>query len=174
MKKNWYIVYTKPHCEIKVVTLLSKKKIENYCPLNKIIGSHINNKKTIYEPLFPCFVFVHAYDSEMSLILQVSSILTFVYWLGKPVVIKDEEIENIQFFTKENYNIKLKKVIVNASLNVRIISEPLVDMNSNTTSVEKSSLRMLLPSLGYIMMSEIEKATIDVFNYGFEISTMYS
>ena len=174
MKKNWNIVYTKPHCEMKVVTLLSKKKIENYCPLNKIIGSQRSNKKTIYEPLFPCFVFVHACYPEMSLILKVSSILTFVYWLGKPVVIKDEEIQNIQSFTKENYNIKLKKVIVNSSLNVRIISEPLVDMNSNTTSVEKSSLRMLIPSLGYIMVSEIEKATIDVFNYGFEISKMFS
>ena len=34
MQKNWYIIYTKPKCEKKVASLLSKKKIENFLPVH--------------------------------------------------------------------------------------------------------------------------------------------
>ena len=44
MKKNWYAVYTKSRCEKKVSASLTKKKIENYCPLNRV-GSPIGGQK---------------------------------------------------------------------------------------------------------------------------------
>ncbi|KAA9039498.1 hypothetical protein FW778_11815 [Ginsengibacter hankyongi] len=34
MQKNWYAVYTKPHCEKKVSLLLVKRGIENFYPVN--------------------------------------------------------------------------------------------------------------------------------------------
>ncbi len=173
MKKNWYAVYTKSHCEIKVTALLTKKKIENYCPLNRIITNHANRKKIVYEPLFPYFVFVYAFDLEMNAVRQIGSVVNFVYWLGKPVVIKELEIENIKHFTNQYCNIKLEKAVVNGN-NVRIMNDSLIDINCCIVSEKNSTFRMLLPSLGYTMMSEIEKSTEDEFNYGFERNKMVS
>ena len=34
MQKNWYIIYTKLKAEKKVSTALTKRKIENYLPVN--------------------------------------------------------------------------------------------------------------------------------------------
>ncbi len=58
MQKNWYIVYTKSKCEKKVSALFSKRKIENYCPLNCKQTITFRKHKTFYEPLFDAYVFV--------------------------------------------------------------------------------------------------------------------
>ena len=75
MKKNWYAVHTKPHCEKKVAALLSKRKIENYYPVNKIvISSTSNKKKYVYEPLLSCFVFVHITEKEIDTVKAINNI----------------------------------------------------------------------------------------------------
>lgn len=172
MKKNWYAVYTKSHCEKKVTAFLSKKKIENYCPLNKIVNVCSNNKKINYEPLFPSFVFVYATDAEISVISENDLIINFVYWLGKRAIIRDAEIENIQYFTQQYSNISIEKTVVNTKGFVRIITDPTVNWSDNILSSKKTNFKLLLPSLGYIMTAEIEKPIGEVFNYGFEKSKM--
>ena len=73
MKKNWYAVYTKSRCEKKVSALLTKKKIENYCPLNRLLKQSPDRKKIVQEPLFTSYVFVHITEMEMAAIRQISS-----------------------------------------------------------------------------------------------------
>ena len=47
MEKQWYAVYTRPGVEKKVCEILTRKKIENYFPLNRIVGDWNLNKKII-------------------------------------------------------------------------------------------------------------------------------
>lgn len=51
MQKNWYAVYTKP-LEKKVAALLSKKKIENFCPLGCVETQNFRKLKLILETPF--------------------------------------------------------------------------------------------------------------------------
>ena len=97
MEKNWYVLYTKSGCEKKVSALLSKRKIVNYCPYNKIVRHLIDRDKIIKEPLFVSNVFVKASEIDIYKIKKSSQdIINFVYWIGKPAVVQDEEIENIK------------------------------------------------------------------------------
>jgi transcription antitermination factor NusG len=168
MKKNWYAVFTKLNCEKKVVASLSKKKIEHFCPQNRIVTYHGNKKRTTSEPLINAFVFVYADENEMKLLAKIPFVVNFVYWLGKPVIIKHSEIENIKDFVNQHVNIKLEKVNVNMNGIVRMISEPHVDLNNSLLSVRNSNFKILLPSLGYILMAEVEKQAVDIFNRDFE------
>ena len=34
--KKWFVVHTKPRFEKRVTEILTRKKIENYCPINKV------------------------------------------------------------------------------------------------------------------------------------------
>src|ERR1700751_4746739 len=102
MQKNWYIIYTKPKCEKKLAGLLTKKKIENFCPLNrKQIRSYRRNRFQ-YEPLFNSYVFVYASDCELAVIRQTDYVISLVYWVTKPAIVKDEEIEIIKEFTSNH------------------------------------------------------------------------
>ena len=110
MIKNWYAVYTKPKCERKVSSLLTKKKIDNYCPLNKQTNSEYSDKEKVsLNPLFPSFVFVYTTPDKIDYIRQLNDIINFVYWLGRPVELKGIEIENIQEFVTAHNNIYIEK-----------------------------------------------------------------
>ena len=162
--KNWYAVYTRPKWEKKVSELLSRKRIENYCPLSKSIKQWSDRKKTIFEPLFTSYVFVHVNDTEHLPVKQTDGILNFVYWLGKPAVIKNDEIDTIKNFLSENQHIRLEKIDVNIDDKVKIIDGPFKLWEGNVTEIRPKSVKVLLPSLGYALVAEIPKSRIEVIN----------
>jgi transcription antitermination factor NusG len=156
MQKKWYAVYTKPNHEKKVSALLSKKKIENYCPLNKIVNNFSEEKrKPVFEPLFPNFVFVHITEQEMPFIKQQSGIINFVYWLGRPVSIKGMEMENIQEFVDSFTNITLEKTEVSMNNLVRIVSKKPIDQDyDNVIALHATKVKITLPTLGYVLSAD--------------------
>ncbi len=163
MKKNWYVIYTRSRCEKKVAGLLEKKEIENYCPLNRIVKKWADRKKLIYEPLFTSYVFVHAAEQDLYAVKQVSDdIVNFVYWLGRPAIVKDVEIETIRLFLNEYSDVRLEKSVVHVGDTVRILSGPLMNREGNVTSLENHKVKLLLPSLGYAMIAELKISNIEV------------
>lgn len=168
MNRNWYAVYTKPNSETKVIALLSKKKIESFCPHKRMIIGQGSRRKMVYEPLFPSFVFVLITEIQMYEVRKTSDVINFVYWLGRPAVIKTEEIENIAHFNGTYYNIQVEKSPVNATGIVKITQEPrLVDSDMGIISVKTTRVKLTLPSLGYTMYAEtnIEQVS-DTVAYG--------
>lgn len=172
MNKNWYAVYTKTLSEKKVAALLSKKKIENFCPFNRITNNQGNRRKMVDEPLFPSFVFVYINEAEMRTVRQTSDVINFVYWLGNPAVIKSSEIKNIADFSNSYCNIKLKKTIVNSAGMVHITREPALDLELDVISLKTSRIKLSLPSLGFEMTAESEKMGVDKVSYGLANSGM--
>ena len=93
--KNWYVVYTRPRWEKKVAARLLEAGIEHYCPLNKVQKQWSDRKKVVHEPLFKGYVFVLVDELRKWDIKSVDGILNYVYWLGKPALVKQEEIDTI-------------------------------------------------------------------------------
>jgi transcription antitermination factor NusG len=173
MKKNWYAIYTKPHCEKKVASLLSKKKIENYCPLNRILANFSTNKKKIsFEPLLSTFVFVYVNDLEMNLVKRTDHVIDFVYWLGKPAIIQNDEILKLQYFTNKFSNLVLEKTVVNRFEIGKQSSEPKIDINRKFVYLNDSHIELYLPSLGYRIIAEIRSTKTDIFYKGVEGSKL--
>lgn len=101
LTKKWYAIYTKPRWEKKIDSVLIRKGIESWCPLQKVKRQWSDRKKIVEEPLFKSYVFVRIDDTERSKVLMTDGALNFVYYLGKPAVIKDEEVENIKLYLAE-------------------------------------------------------------------------
>ncbi len=156
--RNWYAVYTKPQAERKVTALLTKKKIENFCPHNRVVSGFGAKKKMVYEPLFPNFVFVHVAEKQMREVLKTGDVLNFVYWLGKPAIIKTIEIENIARFNGAYCNIKTEKIPVNAGGHVRFTNHPANSGPANTETPFLTTVRLALPSLGFAITAETNNA----------------
>ncbi|MEI6946703.1 UpxY family transcription antiterminator [Paraflavisolibacter sp. H34] len=162
MTQNWYAIYTRPRWEKKVAELLSKRNIENYCPLNKVVKQWSDRKKTVMEPLFTSYVFVRVTPKELLAVRELDQVISVVHWLGKPAVIKDVEIETIRDFLKEYQNVKLEQVQVNVSDMVRILNGPLSDYEGQVVAVQSRSVKVILPSLGYAMTAEVEVTNVEV------------
>jgi transcription antitermination factor NusG len=161
MNQNWYVVYTRPCWEKKVVDILSRKNITNYCPLKKIVRQRSDSKKPILEPLFTSYVFVRTSENQLEALKQINGINSFLYWLTKPAIIKDLEIKTIRHFLDEHSNVKLERVLVNANDIARLINGSLMNLEGNVVAINKT-IKVILPSLGYMMTAEITPTGMEV------------
>lgn len=164
LTKNWYAVYTRPRWEKKVAKQLEQKKIETYCPLNKVERKWSDRKKIILEPLFTSYVFVRAGDEDHLSVRETEGIVNFVYWLKKPAVIRDEEIELVKRFMNDYQNVSLEKTFVSVNSRVKIINGPLMERQGNVLEIKNKTIKVWLPSLGYNMVVEIEKNNIEMLS----------
>lgn len=159
--RKWYAVYTKPKWEKKVSELLNRRKIENFCPLNKVIRQWHDRKKIIMEPLFTSYVFVRLNDTDLLNAKTTDGVLNLVHWLSKPAIIRDEEIDTIKTFMSEYENIHLEKTKVSPNDTIRVIDGPLMSMEGNVLEVRNKSVKVLLPSLGFHIVAQINISSFE-------------
>ena len=157
MQKNWYLVYTKPKSEKKVASLLTKRKIENFCPQNRKQIKHIRKTKMVNEPLFSSYVFVHLEEKNLVCLKEIENILNLVYWKGSPAIINDNEIEIIRDFINDHENIRMEKTVVNLKDSAKIIDRPAYTIEGNLLKLKNTSVRINLPSLGFTLIAEMEE-----------------
>lgn len=163
-KKQWYAVYTRSRWEKKVADLLEKKKLEIYCPMNKVQRQWADRKKIILEPLFASYVFVCVSEREHLSIKQTDGVINFVYWLNKPAVIRNEEIDTIKRFLNEYDHVTVEKTQVNLNDRVRIINGPLMMWEGNVVEIRTNTVKITLPSLGQTLVAEIRKENLETIN----------
>jgi transcription antitermination factor NusG len=144
MTPQWHVLYTRHRWETKVADRLADKKLEHYCPMNRVEKQ--GRKKVVSEVLFPSWVFVKATASELTALRQVKGVVNLVYWLGKPVVVPENEMAGITQFVNEHTNISLDRTIASEAAMIRTIN-----------SLDQYELETLsVPSLG-IALSALVK-----------------
>jgi len=159
--KKWLVVYTKPRWEKKVHTSLLKKGIEAYCPLNKVRRKWSDRMKTIEEPLFKSYVFVKVEDAGMTEVRFVDGVLNYVYWNGKPAIVREEEIIEIKKFMSEYEDVEVSSielkpadaVVLNAGVMMGATGRVMRMMGNNTVEVR-------IDSLGFILTAKFDKKTV--------------
>jgi transcription antitermination factor NusG len=160
--KKWLVVHTKPRFEKRVTEILTRKKIENYCPVNKVVLHWNDRKKLVNEPLFPYFVFLKTAESELLSLKQIDGVINFVYWLGKPAIIRDSEIQAIRQFLDEHSNIRLERIQVNANEPEQVNGDSFKKYSNSVIDLKNKSVKVELPSLGFVMVAELETIDADV------------
>lgn len=163
-EKRWYAVYTRAKWEKKVANLLTLKKIENYCPLNRVQRQWSDRKKILYEPLFTCYVFVRISNEERIGVLQTQGVLNYVSWQARPAVIRDTEIELIKKFLLDHSNVRLEKINVHVNDTVEVKCGLFMAREGRVIKVLDKTVKVSLPSLGYMMLAEIPKSHVEVVN----------
>ncbi len=167
-EKKWCVIHTKPKLETKVADLLSKKKIETYCPLTKQ-AKQSTIIATAATPLFNSYVFVNATEEQYKHIQHTEGVVNFVYWLGKPAVIKEEEIAAVRRYLNESYTLSLEKINVDINGIVRVTAGPVMQQEGDVIEVKEKSLKIHLPTLGYALIAvennvtEVVKTTVSTF-----------
>jgi transcription antitermination factor NusG len=149
-----------------VADSLTKSRFENYCPLSKVTSQWSDRKKIIFRPLFTSYVFIYVSVSELSEIKKVDGVVNLVYWLGKPAIIRDIEIDMIKRFLNEHDIVQLTRMDVNVNDIVKIINGPLMEKEGSVIEVSSNKVKILLPSLGYSMIAEVAKDNVLVFTSG--------
>lgn len=164
--KKWLAVYTRDKCERKVSVLLTKKKIENFLPVNKVIKNQNNEtKRIVSELIFNSFVFVKVTEEEIGIVKEINDVINFVHWLGNPAVFNDFEIISIINFLNNHYNVRIEKTEVKIDEEVFFVSQinrEVLDEN-DVNEISNSQIRLQLPSLGYNLVAGTHPFNSELF-----------
>lgn len=161
-KRKWYVVYTKPRWEKKVYRLFGERGIEAYCPLNRTKKQWSDRVKWIVEPVFKSYVFVRVKEEEMTPVRMINGVVNFVYWLGKPAVVKDREIEVIRKFLDEYEEVRVEQVELKKDTKVTIRKGAFMDKEAKVMTVLNNRVRVVIESIGFALIAVVDKSNIAV------------
>lgn len=159
-RKNWYAVYTKPRWEKKVYGLLLGKGMIAYCPLNRVRKKWSDRVKWVEEPLFKSYVFVRVAETDLPDVRLINGIVNFVYWLGKPAVVKDKEIETIRKFLNDYDEVQAIPLDLQKDAKVTIRRGAFMDKEAIVVKVINNKVQVVLESLGYSLVAVIDKSNV--------------
>jgi transcription antitermination factor NusG len=162
--KKWYAIYTRPRWEKKVHKLLQEKQIESYCPLNKVHRKWSDRLKVVNEPLFKSYVFVRVSEAEKTSVRMVNGVVNFVYWLGKPALIKDREIDIIKRFLEEHENIEVLPLAMKPGGRVKVEQGLLMGKEGTIKQVLRNRVEVIIESIGFTLTAYIDKSKISILD----------
>ena len=150
---KWFVLYTKPNFEIKVAEGINSLGINAYCPVYTKIKQYSDRKKRIQKPLLPSFVLVQLLDKDRPKVFDIRGAVRYLFWLGKPAEVREEEIQMLKSNLKGGYDDVLISKLSKGK-EYTIPSGPLKGQTGTVLDIIKNKLRLELPSLGlYVTLS---------------------
>ena len=147
---SWFAIYTRPKNEKKVAFCLDKMGIEAYCPMITQVKQWSDRKKKVEMPLINSYVFVNIADKNRNIVFNVPGVVRYLFWLGKPAVIQDHEIEVLKDGLKGILNNVEVQGIQPGDI-LTISKGPFQGKEGIVSQIEKNKIRLVLKELGVLI-----------------------
>ncbi len=157
---DWFVLYTKPRNEKKVEEALNRLGLEAYCPIITVERQWSDRKKKVQDPLFRSYCFVRVQEENRSDVFRVRGVGNYVFWLGKPAVIRDVEINEIKKWLLGYKHNTIQVEPLQIGDKVIFQSGTLENHEAVISKINGKQLVLVLESLGYKMRVNLEEATI--------------
>lgn len=153
---SWYVLYTKPRNEKKVTQRLEDKGIEVFCPLKTEVKQWSDRKKKISEPVFRSYVFIQLvdYKNESVEVLSTPGAVKFLWWNGKPGIVRDIEIQAIKDFLNDYKDAEIT-VQLKEGDRIKVKEGVLKDAEGKVLTVRGNKAILHLHSLGLNMTAKL-------------------
>lgn len=155
---EWHVIYTKPRWEKKVSNSLIEQGLEVYCPLITEIRQWSDRKKKITTPLFKSYVFIKVSEQNRTKVFNVPGVIKYLYWLGQPAVVKQEEIEIIRSWLNDE-RVKFEQIdYLSPGDKLKIAKGSFKGMDAEISEIGSSRLRLVLRKMGLVINVKISDA----------------
>lgn len=162
--KHWYAAYTKPRWEKKIAKKLEERGVETYCPLNKVTRQWSDRKKVVMDPVFKGYIFIHIEDAIKWEVKKVDGVLNYVYWNGKPAIIRDDEIETIKKFLNQFEDVQVEELKVDVNKKVRIKQGVLMNYQGIVIEVSGRRARVKIESMGLVLSASFDNKNLEIID----------
>lgn len=159
---NWYVVYTRPRWEKKVAATLAERGITHYCPLNKVQKQWSDRKKVVMEPLFKGYVFVQLEEQKKWDAKLIDGVLNYVYWLGKPAIVRPEEIDTIRKFLQEFDGVEVVNASPDTADKVLVKQGVLMNYKGIVVEVMGNKAKVNIESMGLALSAVFDVKNLEV------------
>lgn len=163
MKAEWYVAYIKPNSNKKISEILTRKNIENYFPVTKVIKNFSVHRKITDQPLFNSYIFISTTQKNLSELKKLPGVINLVYWLGKPVTINDFEINAMKIFLTQHVNVKIEKINLGNGKG-KDFNNLIIEEKNSLMKVKNKNINVILPSIGYKITAEAETSNVRIIS----------
>ena len=147
MGKKWFVVYTKPQQELNVAGQLSAMGITNYCPTITVVKQYSDRKKKATKSLLSSYVMVELEENQRNKVFACSGIVRYLFFLGKPAVVPNSEINLMQNHLNGVYN-DSKVTTLNVGDTHTITQGPFSGVSGRVVETDNTKVKLELGSLG--------------------------
>tara|TARA_B110000444_G_C18432423_1_gene407505 strand:+ start:55 stop:525 length:471 start_codon:yes stop_codon:yes gene_type:complete len=155
--KKWFILYTKPNKEIQVAEHLKELGFASFCPTSTIIKQYSDRKKKIIKPLIPSYVFVFIEDGRRNDVFSIFGIVRYMFWMGKPAIVRDNEIELMKQYHNGLYQSVSLTKITKGQL-YKISEGIFAGKTGKIVETQKNKIKLELESLGMTVSLRLQAA----------------
>ena len=144
---KWHVLYTKPRHEIKALERLAQKGFEVYCPMKTTLKQWSDRKKKVSAPLLPSYIFIKITEKKRAIPLTDPSVLNYIFWLGKPAIVRDSEIDTLKgiIFKDKVQEFEIRKLKIGDE----------IDINKAKIKVEKAIVKSVSNNYVKVELTEL-------------------
>lgn len=147
---KWFVLYTKPQFEIKVADALLAMGIKAYCPTYTQVKQYSDRKKMVKKPLLRSYVLVQIEAKDRDQVFSIPGVVRYVFWLGKPAVVREEEIDLMEANLAGVYeSVSVTELKKGAAYT--IAEGPFKGQEGKVVTFLKHRIKLELPSLGILV-----------------------
>ena len=148
--KKWFVLYTKPRHELKVLERLISFGIDAYTPTKIVTRQWSDRKKRITVALLPSMVLVNLENKDPNIVFDIPGVVRYLFEHGTRAVVSNEEVQAMQMYL-ENIHILNKQGLAEGDT----VQVPLLDQEAILLSVKGKKCIAQLKKLGAIVSFQL-------------------
>lgn len=152
---KWFVLIVKTKRELQVAEILERHGFETYCPVKKEIRQWSDRKKVLEVPIIQNYLFVRLKESDRDTVFVTSHIKKYLYWLGKPAIVRDVEIDVIKEWMANDSICNIKSSHLQKGKVITIEKGAFKDKEATIHEVRKNELKLVLNGLGIVLLAKI-------------------
>lgn len=157
-ERVWRAFRTKPRHEKAAADRLELQGLEVYCPLLETKVKWSDRWKKVKKPLFNGYLFARVHEKERIDVLEDQSVSSCVMYLGRPGIIRDEEIQAIRYILEDTEDVQVVEFV--PGQNVKVAHGSLKGTSGEVLTVSGTRVRVRLETLGMEIIANINAAKL--------------
>ena len=120
---KWFVLFTKPRHELKVLERLISLGIQTYTPTKKVTRQWSDRKKKITIPLLPSMVLVNLENKDPNVVFDVPGVVRYLFEQGKRAVVSNAEVVAMQCYQNNTLQINKNELKIGNTVKVPLLEQ---------------------------------------------------
>ena len=147
---KWFVLFTKPRHELKVLERLISLGIQAYTPTKIVTRQWSDRKKKITIPLLPSMVLVNLENKDPNVVFDIPGVVRYLFEHGKRAEVSNTEVIAMQCYQNNTLQIEENELKIGDTVKV-----PLLEQEAILLSQKGKNCIAQLKKLGAIVSFQL-------------------
>lgn len=158
-EKIWRAFHTKARHEKAIADRKSAEGFEVYCPIKEIRVRWADRWKLVKQPLLNGYIFARVNEAERLLFLKDPGVERTVIHLGRPGVIRDEEIKALKYLMEEYEDVNIQPLQLGTR--AKIVYGDLKDLEGVVLQSKGDRVKVRFEALSIEVVADVHRSKLE-------------